>query len=55
MLRLVTLMLMIAAPAWAHEGTHLHPHGAEGFWAAILAAGLVIAAVWAFGRYRGPK
>lgn len=34
-------LAVAAAPAWAHEGGHLHPHGA-GTWLALLPAAVLI-------------
>ena len=29
--------LLIATPAAAHDGLHLHPHGVDAFWLALSA------------------
>ncbi len=44
-------MALLAGPALAHDGTHLHPHGA-GEWIAAAAALSVVAAVIAIGILR---
>ena len=36
---------LLATPALAHTGTHLHPHGDETPWGLVLLAGLALAAV----------
>ena len=36
---------LLATSAMAHDGTHLHPHGAESVLMAILVAALGVAAV----------
>jgi hypothetical protein len=43
----------LAAPAFAHEGFHFHPHGVQFGWlvAAVIGGVGVLAAV----RFRGPK
>ena len=40
--------VLVAAPALAHEGAHLHPHGIDGAWlflAGTLLGGIAVAAV----------
>jgi hypothetical protein len=40
--------ILIAGPALAHEGAHLHPHGIDGAWmflAGTLLGGLAVAAL----------
>lgn len=51
MLRLMLPLLLIAAPANAHEGSHFHPHGIEPVWAVVLIA-IAVAAGFVFGRGR---
>lgn len=36
---------LLANTAMAHDGAHLHPHGAESYLVAILVAALGVAAV----------
>ncbi|MGL4237175.1 hypothetical protein [Tabrizicola sp.] len=49
MTRILFPALLLAAPASAHEGLHLHPHGIEYGWLAVAALGALIA-VGVFGR-----
>jgi hypothetical protein len=44
-------MCATAAPALAHDGAHLHPHGLEAGWA-LLAAALAFAALSGFAWWR---
>ena len=40
--------ILIAGPALAHEGAHLHPHGIDGAWAFLagtLLGGVAVAAL----------
>jgi hypothetical protein len=40
--------IVLAGPALAHEGAHLHPHGIDGAWlflAGTLLGGIAVAAV----------
>ncbi|HET9070243.1 MAG TPA: peptidase M23 [Amaricoccus sp.] len=43
MLRLALATVLLAPAAFAHEGGHLHPHGAEGGLLAMAAAALAAA------------
>lgn len=49
MSRIAAISLMLATPAQANQGLHLHPHGIELGWIALgsvaLIAGLVLALV----------
>lgn len=38
-MKFVLPMLMIATPALAHEGVHMHPHGSENWIAGALLIG----------------
>ena len=40
-------MALLASPALAHDGAHLHPHGGEG-WIAAMTFALVVAGLTAF-------
>lgn len=42
----VTTLFFVAAPALAHDGAHLHPHGSENWIAGLLILGLA-AGIWA--------
>ncbi len=44
-------MCATAAPALAHDGAHLHPHGLEAGWG-LLAAALALAALGGFSVWR---
>ncbi|MQQ09756.1 peptidase M23 [Epibacterium sp. SM1979] len=46
----VTATLAATAPAWAHEGAHLHPHGTEV--TPILVVMVVMASAYFFFRSR---
>lgn len=37
--------LLLAGPAYAHTGAHLHPHGSDTSWGGLLLVGLAVAAV----------
>ena len=43
----------LAAPGFAHEGFHFHPHGVQFGWLATAVVGGV--GVLALMRFRGPK
>jgi hypothetical protein len=44
--------ILLAGPALAHEGAHLHPHGIDGAWAFLAGSLVGGAAVAAFIRAR---
>ena len=48
-----SVLALTAAPAFAHEGFHFHPHGVQFGWlvAAVIGGVGMLAAV----RFRGPK
>lgn len=39
-----------SAPAWAHEGAHLHPHGTEGIAILLLSAAVAAAVIYMVRR-----
>ncbi len=36
---LLPALMLLAAPAWAHGGAHLHPHGGEWLLAGLIGLG----------------
>jgi hypothetical protein len=44
--------LLAGAPALAHEGAHLHPHGIDAGWAFLAGTALTAAAVAVYVRVR---
>ncbi len=44
--------MLIAAPALAHEGAHLHPHGIDAAWAFLAGSVLGAAAIAVLVRIR---
>ena len=48
---LALLSLMLASPAWAHDGVHLHPHGAES-WLPVILGSLLIAGAAVLARVK---
>jgi len=46
-----TILSVTAAPALAHDGAHLHPHGLEAGWG-LLAAALALTALGGFAWWK---
>ncbi len=46
------LASLAAAPAQAHDGLHLHPHGIDGAWAFLALAALAAGAVAVYAKVR---
>jgi len=44
--------ILLAAPAFAHEGAHLHPHGIDAGWAFLAGTALGAAAIALLVRVR---
>lgn len=44
--------MLIAVPAFAHEGAHLHPHGIDAAWAFLAGTALGAAAIALLVRAR---
>ncbi|SEO16443.1 hypothetical protein SAMN04490248_10273 [Salinihabitans flavidus] len=48
---LLAVLIFAPAPALAHSGAHLHPHGIDAFW--LLVVGLIaVAGGYLIGRGR---
>jgi hypothetical protein len=47
-----TAAAFTSTSAFAHDGLHMHPHGAETFLGLAFIATVVIGAVWAIARNR---
>ena len=50
---LAPVFTVLAVPALAHDGLHLHPHGIEYGW--VIAALVGVAAGFALSRFGGRK
>ena len=52
---LAFMLAILSAPAaFAHPGTHLHPHGADA-WLAVVLAAVTVVGVVAIARVRARK
>lgn len=49
---IAALPLLVATPALAHEGVHIHPHGTDPIWIPMLVMGVAIAALVRLARVR---